>query len=442
MNVLYLHCHDAGRFVAPYGHDLPTPNLTRFAQGATLFRQAFCAGPTCSPSRVGLLSGMPPHEAGMLGLCHRGFQMEKPERHLAAWLREHGYYTALAGVQHEFPRNSPQPYDRKIEAPVAKELPGDGGEALRIKDLTIAEATRDFLRCYDEEKPFFLSCGFALPHRAFPLTPRPDPARVAVPTCLPDTPEVREDMATYHAAIASLDLCMGIVLQALRESGQDRRTLVLVTTDHGIAFPMMKCHLTDSGIGVMLMMDYPDNRVRGQACDALVSQLDLFPTICELVGVPKPDWLRGRSMVPLFQQPDLEIREEIFSEVTFHAGYEPMRCVRTKRHKLIKYFDEETRPLKVNCDDSPSKQVMLKAGWFDTPRDRLMLFDLLQDPNERHNLAMDPYHAELRADLEGRLARWMSATDDPLLRGPVAAPPGAKINSRQQSSAQEKPVEV
>jgi arylsulfatase A-like enzyme len=372
----------------------------------------------------------------MLGLAHRGFSMARPEYHLVNYLRTQGYHTALAGVQHEFPREEAKPYDTHIDVPVAKDPPWKGGEGARIRDLSIAEGTRRFLLSYDRSKPFFVSCGFGLPHRAFPDAPLPDPDAVAVPSCLPDTPEVRKDMAAYHAAVASLDLTMGIVLDTLRETGLDRETLVIVTTDHGIAFPMMKCNLTDAGLGVMLMVHYPGNPAAGQTSDALVSHLDVYPTICDLAGLPAPAWLQGHSMRPLFQQPrQNRIRNEVFGEVTYHAGYEPMRCIRTNRYKLIKIFDEERRPNPVNCDDSPSKAVVEAAGWFDQPRDGVQLYDLLQDPGERRNLTGDPAYREVRNELEARLQGLMSETGDPLLAGPVPAPAGAKINTRDQRTA-------
>ena len=101
-NVIYIHTHDMGRYISPYGHAVPTPHLQRFAERSTLFRQAYCCGPTCSPSRAGLLTGVTPHESGMLGLAHRGFVFSHPELHLAAYLKEKGFLTVLCGMQHEF----------------------------------------------------------------------------------------------------------------------------------------------------------------------------------------------------------------------------------------------------------------------------------------------------------------------------------------------------
>ena len=100
-NILYIHSHDTGRCVQPYGYAVPTPHLQQLAEQGVLFRQAFCASPTCSPSRAALLTGQYPHTNGMIGLAHRGSRLNDYSRHLAGVLGRAGYATALAGVQHE-----------------------------------------------------------------------------------------------------------------------------------------------------------------------------------------------------------------------------------------------------------------------------------------------------------------------------------------------------
>ena len=102
-NILYIHSHDTGRFTSPYGYAVPTPHLQRLAAEGVVFRQAYCAAPTCSPSRASLLTGECPHSNGMLGLAHRGFAMTPSgyDHHIVRTLRrEAGYYSALVGLQH------------------------------------------------------------------------------------------------------------------------------------------------------------------------------------------------------------------------------------------------------------------------------------------------------------------------------------------------------
>lgn len=428
VNLLYLHSHDTGRMIQPYGHASPTPNLKKFATEAVVFRQAFDAAPTCSPSRAALLTGMYPHCCGMLGLAHRGFSLNDPSRHLAHDLRTQGYLTVLAGIQHETQAGKERGlgYERVVRTE------SNRGPA-------IARAAADFLLSRPKE-PFFLSCGFFETHREFPAPgPLDDPRYLLPPPPLPDTPETRRDMAAFHAAARVLDESMGTVLEALARAGLDHNTLVIVTTDHGIAFPAMKCNLNASGMGVMLMMRGPGGFSGGRVSDALVSQMDLFPTVCDVCGLPRPEWLQGRSMMPLVRGESGEIREWLTGEVTFHAAYEPQRTVRSKRWAYVRRFGTRRTPVLPNCDDGPSKSLWLDHGWRSHRLEEEALYDLIFDPFESHNvLAQNPGVA---AHWRGVLEQWMKETDDPLLRGDVPPPPGARVNDADGISPREKPVQ-
>jgi arylsulfatase A-like enzyme len=410
-NILYLHSHDTGRYIQPYGHAVATPHLQRLAEQGVLFRQAFSAAPTCSPSRAALLTGQAPHSSGMLGLAHRGFALNDYRQHIVHTLREAGYYTALFGMQHE-----------------ARDPAALGYDQLWVESSHVphvAPRVVDFL-ANNPPQPFFLSVGFFETHREFP-EPEEIPHYCAPPQPLPDTPETRHDMAAFKASAAILDRGVGAVLGALDTSGLAERTLVIATNDHGLAFPGMKCTLTDHGIGVALIMRGPGFRA-GQVSDALVSQIDLFPTICELLEIERPDWLQGRSLMPLIRGETGEVNQAIFAEVTYHAAYEPQRAVRTRRWKYIRRFDDRDSPALPNVDDSPSKDVWLAHGWRDRPVVREQLYDLIFDPNEAGNRAGDPTLAEVLEEMRARLEAWMRATDDPLLRGPVLAPLGIELN--------------
>ena len=100
-NIVYLDSHATGRYVQPYGHAVPTPNIQSLAEEGVHFRQGFCAAPTCSPSRAALLTVQCAHNSGMLGLAHRGFALADCDHHLAQVLKGSGYRTVHAGVQNE-----------------------------------------------------------------------------------------------------------------------------------------------------------------------------------------------------------------------------------------------------------------------------------------------------------------------------------------------------
>lgn len=426
MNILYLHTHDSGRYLSPYGWPAPTRNLQKLAEEGTVFRNACCAAPTCSPSRAAMLSGMAPHCAGMLGLAHRGFQMQDYSRHLAHYLGQNGFATALCGVQHEAPDAAMIGYRRILD----REAPGTPANH-EEGDLRNAQLAAQYIREAPEGQPFFLSFGMFQTHRPYPHHEgHINPNYLCMPFPIADTPENRADMADYLRSAQIADDCAGVVLRALRESGRERDTVVLFTTDHGIAMPGMKCSLYDAGIGVALMLRYPGNPAAGRAIDSLVSHLDIFPTLCDLAGVPKPGWLQGRSLLPLLRGSKAEIRDELFAEVTYHAAYEPMRCIRTRRYKLIRRFDFHCGPVPANTDASAPKDFWMQNGWLSRPVAREMLFDLALDPAERVNLVGDAACFAVYNDLSARLNRWMEETDDPLLRCGcrVPAPSGAKVN--------------
>ena len=117
----------------------------------------------------------------------------------------------------------------------------------------------------------------------------------------------------------------------------------------------------------------------------------------------------------------------MFAEINCHVVYEPMRCIRSNRYKLIRYFGNYDRLMPANCDDSPSKDVLLEAGYFDLPREREMLFDLYSDPSEQRNRITDKRYRRIYRDLDKRLRSWMEETGDPLLQGGVPKPAGARV---------------
>ncbi len=434
-NVLYLHSHDTGKFIQPYGHTCVTPNLERFASQGVLFRNAFCAAPTCSPSRAALLTGEYPHNTGMLGLAHRGWKLNDYTHHLARTLRTAGYQSVLAGVQHIFDWNSKVPAWKAIG--YDRELP--------TTDEDRADVAAQFLRS-SPKQPFFLDIGFNLTHRPFPAPasddPTTDPRRAIPPAFLPDDLPTRQDMAAFNTAVRQLDEQYGKILRALDDAQLADNTLVICTTDHGIPFPFAKCNLTDAGIGVMLIIRGPGAFTGGKTIDAMVSHLDIFPTLCDLLAIPRPSWLVGESLLPLVDGSADSIHDELFAEVTFHAAYEPQRSVRTSRYKYIRRFDDRTRPVLPNCDDGPSKIALLESGFADAPRPQEMLFDLESDPHEQRNLIADDAMQAVASDLRNRLTRWMRKTNDPLLNGPVPPPSGAILNSPDALSWQEPPFTV
>jgi arylsulfatase A-like enzyme len=414
-NIVYVHSHDSGRYLRPYGHNVPTPNLARLAKQGTLFRNMHTAAPTCSPSRAALLTGQSPHQAGMLGLAHLGWSLHDYNQHIVHTLRDHGYVTVLAGIQHVAKDPTVIGYDEILPHATTS-----------AKD--VAPAAVKFIRS-KPDKPFFLDVGFFETHREYP-EPVDNPDYILPPTPLPDVPETRRDMAGFHASARIMDKGVGEVLDALDAAGVAENTLVISTTDHGIAFPNMKCHLRDTGTGISLIMRGPGVFSKPQVSDALLSNIDVFPTICDYLGIEHPKWLTGKSFLPVVEGASKEVNEAVFSEVTYHAAYEPKRSVRTTRWKYIRHFDDRKTVVLPNCDDGYSKTYWMEKGWKSLPSvSHEEFFDLIFDPNEQNNLvsSSEPQAQAALAELRGRLDRWMEETSDPLLKGPVPLVAGGHV---------------
>lgn len=425
-NIVYLHSHDTGRCIRPYGYAVDTPNLQRFAEEGVLFRQAFCAGPTCSPSRAALLTGQYPHQCGMTALAHRGGRLKDPSRHLANYLKGQGYATALSGIQHVA-----EGTDEAIKAlgymrVLHKEFWPEWAENPESWNRWFAQSAIDYIAKAGSSTPFFLDCGFDFTHRMgkgeqWHTTLRPpegDPRYVRPPAPLPDTPEIRRDFADFLVAARLLDECHGTVLKALETAGLAQNTLVIVTTDHGIAYPFMKCNLTAHGTGVLLMIRGPEGFDGGKVVDSLASHVDVFPTICDVADLPAPPWLEGSSLRPLLNGSS-DVRDSVFSEVSWHAAAEPMRSVRTARYSYVRRFAPRSGPVLPNCDDSASKTFMRRHGWDSRPQAAEELFDLVFDPGEACNRASDPSYAGALQEMRSRLDEWMRKTGDPILAGRI-----------------------
>jgi len=424
-----MHSHDTGRYVQPYGEPVPMPNVQALADQGVLFRQAFCAAPTCSASRACLLTGQYGQSNGMLGLAHRGWSLRDYRHHIVHVLRGVGYTSTLIGEQHISKEPEVIGYDEVMKVPTT-----------RVD--TVAPLAMEVLR-RKHERPLFVSIGFFETHREFlgPGSLR-DVHYSKPPNNLPDCPEVRADVAAFKASARSLDHGVGMVLNQLDASGLSENTLIIFTTDHGMPFPGAKATLYDRGLGVNLILRGPEPFGGGRVIDALVSHIDVYPTVCEHVGIARPPFLQGVSLLPLLWGHTTSVREEIFAGSTWHAAYEPQRAIRTERHKYIRRWGERRTPVLANTDDGPSKDLLLAAGWAEREIPKEQLYDVLFDPNEANNLVDDPGYAPVLEDLRARLEQGMGDTDDPLLAGHVDPPPGVEINLPDQQSATEPTIRI
>jgi len=330
-------------------------------------------------------------------------------------MRSQGYATALFGIQHESEDVSRLGYNITYTKTEASN-----------RDYDWAQQAAKFIN--DTNEPFFMSVGFINPHRKYKKNTEIDETFVAVPACIPDNATTRADFADYMTTVTDMDRCAALVLDTLREKDCYDDTVIILTTDHGIAFPHMKCNLYDSGCGVTLAIK-PAGGKCARVCDHMVTHMDVFPTICDLMNLPQPEYLMGRSLRGLIRGETTDApHEEIFLENTYHASYEPMRAVRTSRYKYIKRYDTETSNVVLpNVDTGNTKEFLLDHGWDQFTHQKEELYDLYFDPNERRNLIKDPAYTTHADSLRHRLNAYMQQTGDPMLSGYIPKPDGAKI---------------
>jgi arylsulfatase A-like enzyme len=433
-NVLLLHCHDLGQHLHCYGVDgINSPNLDRLASEGVLFENNFCTAPQCSPSRASIFTGRYPHSNGVMGLTHADFawNLHPTERHIGQILGGAGYTSVAVGVIHE----TSSPADRCGFTEHIKP-----SQAAPMADATIAQLKKF---ASSPDKPFYIQAGCIEPHRLPPADRvadctftgtymKPDESRgVTMLPYLKDTPGTRTELAELQGAVRHMDEHMGRVLTAVRELGLEKNTLVIFTTDHGIAMPRSKCSVYEPGMRTAFILRYPsrDGWHGGKRYKQMISNVDVVPTILDLAGIPVPESIQGRSIAPLLDGRSYTARDLIFGEMTYHDYYDPRRSVRTETHKLIVNFSSAPAFMDPSQSWRPRADTVVPPNHALSYHPALELYDLVNDPWEQRDLAQNAAHAKVLHELRAKLAAHMQSTQDPILTGAVTGP----LHRRAQS---------
>ena len=394
-----------------------TPNLDKMAREGMRLGGCFVTSPQCSPNRSSIFTGCAPHTTATSRL-HTPLPDWEPT--IIDLLKERGYHTGLFRKHHQ-------------GAGFQKRLDFYGAAGVPFAR---------FFETAPQGKPFFLQVGFTDPHRPYragAFEPPHDPAKVRVPDFLPDRPEVRQDLAHYYDFIARMDRECGQVFQLLHAHGHGENTLVMMTGDNGLPFPRAKGTCYDAGLHVPLLAWWPGVIAPGGANNDLIAHVDLPATWLEAAGVARPRKMQGQSFLPALRGQSYTKREAVFSERNWHDNFDPIRAVRTARHKLI--FNAAPhfpyRPA-WDLEQSPAWAAMQQmsrrggltarqASLFAPSRPMVELYDLERDPGEWNNLAGDPAHQAIEIDLTRQLSNWMHATCDYL---PPGMPAGGEPQGR------------
>ena len=409
-NILIFVADDHGRGdLGCYGHpSLRTPNLDRIANEGMRFDKAFLTISSCSPSRCSILTGRYPHNTGAEDL-HMALPAD--QHSMASYLTPAGYECVAVGKWH-----------------LGQAEKKHWAKVVECQAQAMADRCREVIQSRDPSKPFFYWFASMDPHRGYDqgIIESPHaPAEVVVPPYLPDHPKIRKELALYYDEIHRFDSHIGLIRKALEEEGIWDETLVLYLSDNGMPFPRAKTTLYDSGIQTPMIARWPSKVPQGTSSNALISAVDLMPTLLELVGLESPT-SQGKSFLNCLKNPTASHRSSVFAEANWHDFEHFSRAVRDDRFKLIRHYYWDT-PLwnSVDSINSITWQGMLEARdkhaltkaqgmLFEPVRPYEEFYVLSRDPDELNNQIDEPiWQAEIRR-LRAALDTWRIETSDHL----------------------------
>ncbi len=438
-NVVLFVTDDQGLDAGCYGNPvIQTPHLDALAADGTRFENAYCTTSSCSPSRSVILTGLYNHANGMYGLQHADHHFRSLEKlsSLPVWLSNAGYRTARIGKFHVAPE-SVYRFDEK--------LPGNSRSSVEMAEkcrkLIEAESDRPFFLYFCTSDPHRGGRADELPHKPDRFGNKPggrsypgvepvqyDPAKVVVPPFLPATPACRAELAQYYESVSRADAGLGRLVEILKRANQYDQTLIIYISDNGMPFPGAKTTVYEPGLRLPCVVRNPVAEARGVVSQALVSWVDIAPTILEFAGIEAPGRakLHGRSFLPILNQENPSGWDEMYASHTFHevTMYYPMRVVRRGPYKLI-WNIAHPLPFPFASD------LWNSATWQDAhaegedylygkriirsfrQRPEFELYDLGHDPDETDNLANHPQHREVLAELQQKLRDFQQRTSDP-----------------------------
>jgi len=403
---------DVGCYGSPNAR---TPNIDALAARGTRFEWAYTAVGVCQPSRSSLYTGLYPTGHGALG-----FGPIAPN--VPTWpqlLGAAGVLTAMIGKLDVDPIEQ-FPFDHLVKA---RDMASRRDSGLWAGELA------KFLNTTGERR-FAAVMALVDPHRPFeeeaPPTPTTDPASIAVPKFLWDTPGARLDLARYYDCVARLDRTVGALLEVLERSGRAEDTLVIFTSDNGAAFPFAKSTVYEPGVRMPFVASGPGARP-GVVSREFVSQLDVLPTALELFGATCDAKFDGASLCPLLRGDGRTTRDEFVSMQTENNREQsaPARALHSRRFKYIRNLTPDVAVVSnlVNhtlvwesgaeaAKNDERIHERMRAFLYRAPEE---LYDLESDPNELRNLAGDPQYAALLEERRSRLRAWMEQHNDPEL---------------------------
>lgn len=413
-NIVFITCHDLGDYLGCYNTPVSTPNIDRLADEGVQFNAHYSTATICSPSRASIVTGCYPHTNGLMGLVHRGWELDVDRcRPMPALLSDHGYDTHLFGFQHEHWDSYRLGYNKIHEV-----------KSNHCED--VVPVFCDWLEKQEKrEQPFLASVGFTEVHRMgmdpshfkkegyLPV----DPSEVEIRPYLPDIKETREDLADFYGAIRYMDKWIGEMLIAIEKKGERSNTLIVFTTDHGASFYHSKATLYEGGTKVALLMSWKGILPEGKLVNNLTSHVDILPSLLSMLNITIPSYIEGKIFLNEIYTNNCTGRKYVFSERNYTNYFVPSRAVRSDKYRYIanglriSLFDFLIPEIELSTSDF--RKNLDVFNFYNTDRFEEELYDLEKDPGERINLINNHEHNQTKMEMKNILADHLKKTNDP-----------------------------
>lgn len=406
-----------------------TPNIDSIAKKSLRFNNMHVNSAICVPSRGVFATGLYGFNSGQHGF----FLTPDSIPTIVESFQKKGYKAGILGkVKHSSVKQTNK-WDYEFDE---KDL-GYGKSPSKYY-----ERAKLFIQQNKENNsPFYFMINSHDPHRPFqdPNTLLPGsewpskmykPEEVFVPGFLPDLPDVRKELSHYYNSVRRLDDTFGAVMKALKESGEENNTLVIFFSDNGIAMPFAKANNYLASTKTPFFMYLPGSIKPGENNDML-STVDLFPTMMDMIDGEKPARLDGTSFLPLILGKKQQRKDEVFTEINYLNGANggrsyPMRGVLDKKYAYIfNPWSDQTKEYR-NANEGITFKAMQSVAKTDEKianrvkmfryREIEELYDLQKDPYCLNNLVSSPSHAKTKLKYRKAMQQWMQEKSDPMLQ--------------------------
>lgn len=433
--LVYLADDHGAEHSQPYGFDyVKTPNLMQLSSEGLVFDNAFVASPASGPSRAALMSGLMPARNGAE---ENHTSPSEDSQIMIKLLQENGYEVVAFGkVAHSIKQSQMCGFDKFL-------FKG-------VKNEQLPSLVQKYLNNRTSDKPLCIMVGDRRPHVSWTAEMDYNPSEAPLPSNIYDTPEAREHFSRYLTDITSLDASLGKIQKIVGEHFKGEDIMTVYTADHGAQWPLAKWNLYDRGIRVPMIIKWKNHIPEGVRTNAMVSWIDLLPTLIDVTGGSVPSTIDGKSFANILIDSEKSHRKELYTAHTADGTMNlyPMRSIRTERYKYIENLWSD-------CYHSNHSDIKRKDGagafwdswdeaakkdpeaaefilrYYQRPPEEL--FDLEVDPLEQNNLADNPDYKNILIELKAKLAQWRQSQGDeipnlPDTRYPLSGPTPYEVN--------------